>query len=217
MDEWISGLGNNMSSKGTQQQNIIRFKQTDAEIEPYNFSRKQAKQYRPLWNQEKNEAEALRRRIIKREEEEARREREQVLTGKLKPSETYIKTDKVIQIQQKMRNIELKSREISVAKIKKPPVKMKWQYAVHKLHISPPVNKPMFTTVDKDDIKQGGRTSDTNIGISEEKQEQALNGDAALKIRLENNPVFKSFENVNNVDDLYRIAEIWVNPSYNEK
>ena len=217
MDEWISGLGNNMSSKGTQQQNIIRFKQTDAEIEPYNFSRKQAKQYRPLWNQEKNEAEALRRRIRKREEEEARREREDVLAGKLKPSETYIKTDKVIQIQQKMRNIELKSREISVAKIKKPPVKMKWQYAVHKLHISPPVNKPMFTTVDKDDIKQGGRTNDTNIGISEEKQEQALNGDAALKIRLENNPVFKSFENVNNVDDLYRIAEIWVNPSYDEK
>ena len=205
-----------MSSKETQQQNIIRFQQNDAEIEPYNFSRKQAKQYRPLWNQEKNEAEALRRRIIKREEEEARREREDVLAGKLKPSETYIKTDKVIQIQQKMRNIELKSREISVAKIKKPPVKMKWQYAVHKLHISPPVNKPMFTTVDKDDIKQGGRTSDTNIGISEEKQEQALNGDNALKIRLENNPLFKSFENVDNVDDLYRIAEIWVNPSYNE-
>jgi hypothetical protein len=206
-----------MSSKETQQPNVFIFQQTNSETEPYNFSRKQANMYRPLWNQEKNEAEALRRRIIKREEEEARREREQVLTGKLKPSETYIKTDKVIQIQQKMRNIELKSREISVAKIKKPPVKMKWQYAVHKLHISPPVNKPMFTTVDKDDIKQGGMSNDTNIGISEEKQEQALNGDNALKIRLENNPVFKSFENVNNVDDLYRIAEIWVNPCYKEK
>ena len=33
---------------------------------------------------------------------EARREREHVLTGKLKTSETYIKTDKVIQIQQKI-------------------------------------------------------------------------------------------------------------------
>ena len=212
MDEWISGLGNNMSSKGTQQQNIIRFKQTDAEIEPYNFSRKQVKKYRPLWNQKKNEAEALMRRISKREEEEARREREHVLTGKLKPSETYIKTDKVIQIQQKMQNIELKSKKISVTKIKVPPVKMKWQYAVHKMHISPPVNKPMFTPLNKDVVEV-----DTNTEISEEKQEQALIGDNALTIRLENNPVFKSFENVNNVDDLYRIAEIWVNPCYKEK
>ena len=95
-------------------------------------------------------------------------------------------------------------------------MKMKWQYAVHQLQIFPPVKKPMFTTVGEDDIKEGGRSKDTNTGISEEKQEQALNGDNALQIRLENNPVFKSFENVNNVDELYRIAEIWVNPSYNE-
>ena len=118
VDEWISGLGKNMSSKETQQPNVFRFQQTNSETEPYNFSRKQANMYRPLWNQEKNEAEALMRRISKREEEEARREREQVLTGKLKPSETYIKADKVIQIQQKIQNIDLKSQKISVTKIK---------------------------------------------------------------------------------------------------
>ena len=39
--------------------------------------------------------------------------------------------------------------------------------------------------------------------------------DDALKIRMENNPVFKSFENAKDVDELYRIAELWVNPSYN--
>ena len=38
----------------------------------------------------------------------------------------------------------------------------------------------------------------------------------ALKMRLENNPVFKSFEEAKDVDDLYRIAEIWVNPSYDD-
>ena len=198
-----------MASKETQQPNVFRFQQTESETEHYNFSRKQVKKYRPLWNQKKNEAEALMRRISKREEEEARREREHVLTGKLKPSETYIKTDKVIQIQQKMQNIELKSKKISVTKIKVPPVKMKWQYAVHKMHISPPVNKPMFTPLNKDVVEV-----DNNTEISEEKQ--AWNGDNALKIRLENNPVFKSFENVDNVNELYRIAEIWVNPSYNE-
>jgi hypothetical protein len=96
-------------------------------------------------------------------------------------------------------------------------MKMKWQYAVHQLHISPPVNKPMFTTVGEDDIKEGGSYKNNNTRISEEKQELALNGDNALKIKLENNPVFKSFENVDNVDELYRIAEIWVNPSYDEK
>ena len=86
---------------------------------------------------------------------------------------------------------------------------MKWQYAVHQMHISPPVNKPMFTPLNKDVVEV-----DNNTEIREEKQ--SWNGDNALKIRLENNPVFKSFENVDNVDDLYRIAEIWVNPSYNE-
>ena len=199
-----------MASKETQQPNVFRFQQTESETEHYNFSRKQVKKYRPLWNQEKNEAEALMRRISKREEEEARREREHVLTGKLKPSETYIKTDKVIQIQQKMQNIELKSKKISVTKMKVPPVKMKWQYAVHKMHISPLVNKPMFTPLNKDVVEV-----DNNTEISEEKQ--AWNGDNALKIRLENNPVFKSFENVDNVNELYRIAEIWVNPCYKEK
>ena len=37
------------------------------------------------------------------------------------------------------------------------------------------------------------------------------------KLRLDKNPVFKSFENVDNVDELYRKAEILVNPSYDEK
>ena len=105
-----------MSSKETPLPNLYRFQQTDSETELYNFSRKQAKLYRPLWKQEKNEAEALRRRI--REEEEARREHEHVLSGKVKPSETSIITDKVIEIQQKVQNIELKSRKISLAKIK---------------------------------------------------------------------------------------------------
>jgi hypothetical protein len=92
VDEWVSGLGENMSSKETQHPNVFRFQQTDSKTESYYFSRKQANKYRPLWNQEKNETEALRRRIRKREEEEARREREHVLlTGKFKPSETYIK------------------------------------------------------------------------------------------------------------------------------
>ena len=73
VDEWISGLGKNMSSKETQQPNVFKFQQTNSETEPFNFSRKQANMYRPLGNQEKNEAEALRRRIRNREEEEAMR------------------------------------------------------------------------------------------------------------------------------------------------
>ena len=41
---------------------------------------------------------------------------------------------------------------------------------------------------------------------SEEKKE-------ALQQKLANNPVYRAFENVHDVDDLYRIADLWLNPA----
>ena len=88
-----------------------------------------------------------------------------------------------------------------------------WQYAIHKLHITPPVSRPMFYTEDTGEMAEEG-FNHMNKDINNEKV-TAVN-ENALKMKLENNPVFKSFEEAKDVDDLYRIAEIWVNPSYND-
>ena len=37
--------------------------------------------------------------------------------------------------------------------------------------------------------------------------------EAALQQKLANNPVYRAFENVHDVDDLYRIADLWLNPA----
>ena len=35
----------------------------------------------------------------------------------------------------------------------------------------------------------------------------------ALQQKLANNPVYRAFEDVHDVDDLYRIADLWLNPA----
>ena len=74
---------------------------------------------RLVTHRDQNEAEALERRMRKREKEEAKQECERILTGNLKPSETYIKTDKVIQIHTKMQNTEDKSKVLPISKVKR--------------------------------------------------------------------------------------------------
>ena len=207
----MSGLCKNMTAKETQRQNIIKFEVADSESKKMSLTK--SKKTRLVRDLDENEAAALKKRIRKREEAEAKRERELILAGKLKHSQSYIKCDKVIEMHEKMQNLELKSRKVSMLKVKKPPVRMKWQNVVQRLHISPPVNKPKIAAEDGDE----GGEDDTNEAQSNHKQDlDSILSDTALKIRIENNPVFKSFENATDVDDLYRIAELWVNPCYQE-
>ena len=211
VDEWMSSLCKNMKVKETQRQNIIKFEVADSESKKRSLTKN--KKTRLVLDLDQNEAAALKKRIRKREEAEAKRERELILAGKLKHSQSYIKCDKVIEMHEKMQNLELKSRKVSMLKVKKPPVRMKWQNVVQRLHISPPVNKPKIAAEYGDE----GGEDDTNEAQSNHKQDlNSILSDTALKIRIENNPVFKSFENARDVDDLYRIAELWVNPCYPE-
>ena len=47
----------------------------------------------------------------------------------------------------------------------------------------------------------------------EDKPELVSPSEEALQQKLANNPVYRAFENVHDVDDLYRIADIWLNPA----
>ena len=52
----------------------------------------------------------------------------------------------------------------------------------------------------------------TNVD-KEDKPELVSPSEAALQQKLANNPVYRAFENVHDVDDLYRIADLWLNPA----
>ena len=209
VDEWMTSFCKDMVEKERHPHHSNSYEFGDKLI------RKQIIRKKALSEREQTEMEALKRRMQKREKEEAKQERERVLTGNLNPSETYLRTDKVIQIHKTMQNIEQRCKSVSVAKVKKPPVRTKWQYAVHRLHISPTVDRPMFTKENDNQIEEEkGKDSDTRVLINVNENSQIAVDENAIKIRIENNPVYKSFETAKDVDDLYRIAEIWVNPSY---
>ena len=53
----------------------------------------------------------------------------------------------------------------------------------------------------------------TSVDNKEDKPELVSPSEEALQQKLANNPVYRAFENVHDVDDLYRIADIWLNPA----
>ena len=213
----MNGLCKNMTINESVSTKSLK---VDSDLQFHVSTRKESDKNRLMLNRVTDESDAQKQRIKKRELEELNRERELILTGKLKPSESYIKTDKVLQIQEKMQNIEIKSRKISVIKVKKPPTRIKWQYAVHRLHLSPPITVPMFNDEAFESNSEAldiieEKTLETNVNKRDEREDQVkVLSEDALQFRIENNPVLKSFEHAKDVDDLYRIAELWVNPSY---
>ena len=99
----MNGLCKNMAVKET----VIRkdYKFDEPEFEFVIPCRSESYKNKLQLNDVPDESELLRRRIKRREEEEEKRERELILTGKLKATKSYIKTDKVLQIQEKMQEI----------------------------------------------------------------------------------------------------------------
>ena len=136
----------------------------------------------------------LQQRIKKREEEERARERELILAGKLKNTEESMRDDRLLQLHQQIEDITNQHKKKGWVVKRKTSTKVRWRYMVHKLHIN-------------------------TKSVEESKKEETTESLAELADDLEqyvirvkqDNPIYDAFENANDVDDLYRIAESVVN------
>ena len=139
----------------------------------------------------KTENEALEERIKQREKEEAKRERELILNGKIRPTSAQVKSDKILQIYHRVRVMKQKPDP-------KPKTKTasKWQRTMKLTTSSSFKTLPMFP----DD-----RESE-ELKVKSELAEK----DCSSKIFVRENPIHKSFAEAKNVDDLYKLAEFWL-------
>ena len=143
-------------------------------------------------------------RMRRREEEERVRERELFLSGRARPSQEEVKRDRVLQIQAQLSKIEERSRRKTSSgerRASKVSTKSRWQEVVLKLHVTPRVDRQ--TTSDKEQ---------EIVLVDKELEQESGPSERAFQEKLASNPVFQSFERARDVEDLYRIAEFWVNP-----
>ena len=139
----------------------------------------------------RTENDALEERIKQREKEEARRERELILNGKLQPTAAQVKSDKILQIYHRVRVLKQKADV-------KPRTKTasKWKRTMKLATASSFKTLPMFPDArDSEELK-----------IKSEIEEE----DSSSNILVRENPIHKSFAEAKNVDDLYKLAEFWL-------
>ena len=143
----------------------------------------------------KAENEALEERIKQREKEEARRERELILSGKLQPTAAQVKSDKILQIYARVRIMKQKADSKQ-----KPKTASKWQRTAFKLTSSSFKTLPMFPDAARESAEHKVKSE-----TSEEEDSRS-----SSKICVRENPIHKSFAEAKNVDDLYKLAEFWL-------
>ena len=150
----------------------------------------------------KTETEALEERIKQREKEEARRERELILSGKVRPTAAQVKSDKILQIYHRVQILKQKANSKP-----KPKTASKWQRTALKLTSSSFKTLPMFPVA----ARESGEFNNNEISEQEDSS-------TTSKIYVRENPIHKSFAEAKNVDDLYKLAEFWLTlpttPSY---
>ena len=149
------------------------------------------------------ETRALEMRIKKREEEEAKKERELILRGKLKPTPAQLRSDKILQIYERVRTIEQKAKDLTENKHKKTiKTAPKWKSAVSKMKLpkAPFKSVPMFT-------EEFGKL------VKEQKDDTSEQLHDMIVEAINDNPIHKSFAAAKSVDDLYELAEYWLSPS----
>ena len=148
----------------------------------------------------KDTNQALEHRIKQREREEAKKERELILNGKITPTKAQVKSDKILQIYERVRMINQKAKLQADSKPKLRTQK-KWQRTAVKLAASASSFKtlPMFPVLT---VQGESQELNRNLNIVEH------NSDRQLLTR--ENPIHKSFAEAKTVDELYQLADFWL-------
>lgn len=183
----------------------------------------------------KRHEEEQRERMRQRANVEANLERELVLAGKAKLKKEHLQDIRLkvhhdlLKVEKSVKRSRSKSPHgpfISSAKSPKPVrkrshkskrkhnVQFKWADAVGKIGGSSHANG-LRDSFD-DDLHFSDSATETVVAsliydAPNDKLIEAESVPSALPLFV--NPVLKSFENANGVDDLFRIAEVWVNPN----
>lgn len=147
------------------------------------------------------------KRIRERELREKERERLLVLEGKVEMTSEHLK-DPVLKRHRDFMRVGTKAKKQTERKISrlrktsKPvsAIQVRWKSAMDRLKL----------------LEDESNTVVANLVYDEEKDRLSsplLDGGEPLPQGHHPNPVFQAFDGARGVDDLYRIAEIWVNPA----
>jgi hypothetical protein len=154
------------------------------------------------------------------------------MEGKLAPSEDFYKADKFHALHKRMDDIRKRAdrkfsstASASSLKRKSSSTKVQWQYLVHRLHIVP---DPDVSNVPTADSSKAGPSEpepeaeeplqangDLNHEVQSERSED-LRRKKSRESVVHSNPIYEAFENVEDVDDLYRLADTLIYSAYTD-
>ena len=165
------------------------------------------------------------KRIQAREELELERERLLVLEGKMKVKEEHLK-DPILKLHFDCLKMEKRAKNATAKKLKRKQrkektkaIKLKWTSAKDKLKLKN-FSLPNACSVETETVVANLVYDELNdsLHVAKDSKPSLLDGEegasaSKAKKSPHPNPVFQAFDDAKNVDDLYRIAEIYVSPT----
>ena len=166
------------------------------------------------------------KRIQAREELELERERLLVLEGKMKVKEEHLK-DPILKLHFDCLKMEKRAKKATAKKLKRKQrkektkaIKLKWTSAKDKLKLKNFSLPNAASSIETETVVANLVYDELNDSLHQAKDSKTslLDGEegtsaSKAKKSLHPNPVFQAFDDAKNVDDLYRIAEIYVSPT----
>lgn len=222
VDEWMSKMVSKMKvdEEVTTQENGSHQGSSSGRSSPSTLSSDYKASLEELKRQTQREQ---LRRIRQREQVERERERLMVLEGKIAIKPEHMQ-DPLLRIHSQCLQMEKQAKELQARKLKKKErkakrkaIKMKWSTAKDKLKLN---NFNMFENDNNDTVVANLLYDEKNDKLCSSSTSLLLDSNNAAEENetqkdpfVHPNPVFQAFDGATGVDDLYRIAEIYVNPA----
>ena len=129
----------------------------------------------------------------------------------LEKKQEFLKNNKFFQLHKKIEEINsAQTRKTSKVK-RKSSTKVRWQYMVHKLHIT-----PVAAASKEQESPRHSLVAKEGEAAQELLPEGSRGAAAAAASVKRSNPVYHAFDDANDVDDLYRIADSLLNSAFED-